>query len=215
MRIVGIDPSLNGFGVVELNWPSPNPTRTALFKTPPSMVFVDRYTTQRERLLAFLREAPPDAVGIESPPFGASFSEGMYALFVMTNEALRSLNMNVVFFGPTQVKQHAHEYLHRPAGWKMLKPDLIEAARKSSGIGKWNHNVADAHRIGLMAGRFWTFLGGTLSEADLTPVELDLFTRSHTFTRGKKAGKTENSGLIYRENDRFFRWSMGAPGPTP
>ena len=215
MRVVGLDPSLNGFGVVELSFPGSVLTRTGLFKTPSDMVFVDRYTTQRDRVLSFLKETPPDMVGVESPPFHASFSEGMYALFVMTNEAIRALGLNVVYFSPGQVKQHAHEFLNRPKGWKMEKSDLIEAARRSSGVAKWNHNVADAHRIACMAGRFWSFLEGEVKESELTPVEKEIFTRTHTFQRGKNAGKTEETGLIYRENDRFFRWSCESGGVRP
>ena len=212
MRIIGIDPSLNGFGVVDLSWPNTAPVRTDLFKTSSKTVFVDRYTSQRDSLLSFLKESPPDAVGIESPPFHASFSEGMYALFVMVNEAIKALKLDVVYFAPGQVKQHAHEFLARPKGWKMMKPDLIEAAQKSSGIRKWNHNVADAHRIALMAGRFWNYLAGSILESDLTPTERKLFTEVHTFSKGKHAGETEKTGLVFRENERFYRWSQTVEG---
>jgi hypothetical protein len=48
---------------------------------------------------------------------------------------------------------------------------------------------------------------GHLTEADLTPVEKDQFTKIHTFKRGKRAGVTEERGLIFKETDRYFLWS--------
>lgn len=171
------------------------------------MTFVDRYIFMRESLRTLLREVRPDKVGIESPIFHNMFSEGMYGLFLYSNEALRTERKDVVFFAPEQGKAHARESLRRPKGWKMLKGDMVEAAKKDTGRGQWNHNEADAYLIGRLAARFWGFYAGSISEAELSPVEHSQFLLIHTYQRGKKAGQVVKKGLMYREEDRFFLWS--------
>jgi Holliday junction resolvasome RuvABC endonuclease subunit len=181
------------------------------------MTFVDRYTFMRDSLRELLQRHQPDKVGIESPFFGGEFSEGMYALFVYSNEALKLERRDVVYFSPLQGKAHARESLGRPDGWKMMKPDMVAAMKHDLG-GKGrnaNHNEADAYLVGRLAGRFWQYYDGALADTDLTPVELEYFTKTHTFTRGKKAGKTERKGLVYREEDRFFRWSQDGSSEAP
>jgi hypothetical protein len=90
----------------------------------------------------------------------------------------------------------------------MDKADMIEAAKTETGIkGKWNHNVADAFWVAKSASRFWQLYEGEIDVVDLTPPEKSQFTKIHTYVRGKKAGQTVKSGLLHRENDRFFLWS--------
>jgi hypothetical protein len=172
------------------------------------MTFVDRYVFMRDSLRALIQRLQPDKVGIESPFFGGSFSEGMYALFVYSNEALRLERKDVVFFSPGQGKAHARETIKRPATWKMLKTDMVEAAKTDTGGGKWNHNEADAYLIARLAGRFWGFVEGVIPEAELTPVETKQFVSIHTYQRGAHAGQTIKTGLMFREEDRYFRWSQ-------
>lgn len=177
------------------------------------MTFVDRYVFMRESLRALLRDVQPDKVGIESPIFHNMFSEGMYGLFLYSNEALRVEQRDVVFFAPEQGKAHARESLRRPKGWKMLKGDMVEAAKKDTKSGQWNHNEADAYLIGRLAARFWGFYAGEIPESELTPVERTQFLLIHTYQRGKKAGQVVKRGLMYREEDRFFLWSKVSPLP--
>jgi hypothetical protein len=175
------------------------------------MTFVDRYASMRESLRQLIQKTKPDKVGIESPIFNDLFSEGMYGLFLYSNEALRIEQKDVVFFSPGQGKAHARESLKRPKGWKMLKADMVAAAKHDAGLGKWNHNEADAYLIARLAARFWDFYAGAIQEETLTPVELAQFTLIHTFQRGKRAGQVVKKGLLYRESDRFFRWSLVPP----
>lgn len=182
------------------------------------MVFVDRYTGAREILRALVQRYKPDAVGIESPFFGGSFSEGMYALFTYTNEAMRLERRDVVYFSPLQVKAHARESLGRPDGWKMMKPDMVAAARADlggKGVGPFDHNEADAYLVARLAGRFWGACRGVLPPSSLTSVERKLFTAEHTYIRGKRAGQTDRKGLLFREEDRYFEWSALAPDQSP
>jgi hypothetical protein len=176
------------------------------------MMFLDRYIFMRTVLLELIAKHKPDKVGIESPFFGGSYSEGMYGLFLFSNEALKMSRMDVVYFSPLQVKSHARESLARPKGWEMMKPDMVEAAKADLSVRKAiNHNEADAYLVARLAGRFWNYLDGKVPDASLTTVERKLFSEVHTFSRGKKAGRTVQKGLVYREEDRFFRWSQ-VPG---
>jgi hypothetical protein len=152
-------------------------------------------------------------VGCEYPIFNDLYSEGMYGLFLFTSEALRASKVNLVFFSPPQVKAHARDFLARPLVdgklWTMQKGDMVEAAREDTGgTGQWNHNEADAYWVARAAGRFWSFLNGDITDADLTPPERSQFTKIHTFTRGKRAGRTAKTGIAYREDERFFRWAQ-------
>jgi hypothetical protein len=172
------------------------------------MEFIVRYMSMRDSLRSLIQEHKPDRVGIEYPIFSAMFSEGMYGLFLYSCEALLAEQKDVVFFSPGQAKAHARESLGRPKGWKMLKSDMVAAAKFDAGPGKWNHNEADAYLIARLAARFWDFYEGHIEEAALTPVERKQFLLIHTFQRGKRAGQTIKKGLLYRESDRFFRWSQ-------
>ena len=211
MRVLGCDPSLTNFGwaIHDTRFPLGDKRRCEIrgrFQTTAKMEFLDRYCSHRDSLAKLIREQKPDRVGIEYPVFGQLFSEGMYGLFLYTCEALKSEGCDVVFWTPLQGKAHAREKISRPKGWKMDKKDMVEAAKADCGQ-RMNHNEADAYHIAVLAARFWSLYEGLILEADLTPVESKYFSKVHTYSRGKKAGKTVKTGMIHRENDRFFLWS--------
>ena len=147
-------------------------------------------------------------MGIEHPVFNDTYSEGMYGLFLFSLESIRGHAQDLVFFAPPQVKSFAKEILGRPKSWKMLKSDMVDAARDDTGGGKWDHNEADAYHVARAAGRFWELYAGLITEDELTLVEARTFTRIHTYVRGKKAGQTELKGILHRESERFHLWSM-------
>lgn len=211
MKVLGCDPSLTNFGwaLHDSTAPVGTPDRCVVrgrLSTPAKMEFVSRYIHQRECLRALIQEHKPDAVGIEYPVFDNLYSEGMYGLFLYTCEALRAERMDVVFWSPLQVKAHARATIDRPPKWVMDKVDMVEAAQKDC-AARMNHNEADAYLVAVLSARFWAFYKGDITLHDLTPIEAKYFCDVHTFTKGKKAGKTEQRGVIYRESDRFFRWS--------
>lgn len=213
MIVLGLDPSLTNFGwaVHDTSHPvgdAKRCVRRGRFQTSSRTLFIDRYMDMRERLRALLREAQPDKVGIEYPVFNDLWSEGMYGLFLYSCEALKTENMDVVFWSPMQVKAFARDIIPRPKGWKMMKADMVEAAKVDSGKGVWNHNEADAYHVARLAARFWLFHDGQIGEDDLTETETRYFTQIKTFVRGKKAGRVEHRGMVYREGDRFFLWSQ-------
>jgi hypothetical protein len=145
---------------------------------------------------------------VESPPFGELWSEGLYGLFLYVNEALFVRRKDVVFFDPKTLKSLVKMDPSVVKG-KMGKGEMVEFAMADAGLKKpINHNEADAYHLARFAARFWEFQSGVLTESDLTPSELHTFARTHTYTRGKRAGEVTKLGTVYRENDRFFRYSL-------
>lgn len=175
--------------------------------TSPRDIWVARYVRLREEIKALLdRYLLIEAVGVESPPFGEQFSEGLYALFVMVNEAVWSRRRDVVHFDPGTVKMLAKVDPASRKG-KMFKSDMIEAAKQDTGVCRWNADEADAYHIARFAARFWSLLRGEITVSDLTPSEYQAFAREHTFVRGKRAGQTVQTGAVFKEDRRFFRFS--------
>lgn len=217
MITLGLDPSLTGFGwcVIDSR-KAPGEGRVVakgVVKTLASTVFVLRYVSLRDTLIELLKEhSSVENVGVESPPFGEQFSEGLYGLFLYVNEALALQRKDVVYFDPLTVKALAKMDSSVRKG-TMDKRDMIEAARVDSGLTPWNHNEADAYIIARSASRFWEYMGGYLEESELTPSERGSFLRIHTVKRGPLAGQTVKKGLVFRESDRFFRFSsLGVDG---
>lgn len=212
MICLGLDPSMTGFGWCIHDSSAVGAKRILArgrFATSPREVFVKRYKDLRlgvSNLLSSHSEI--EAVGVESPAFGELWSEGMYALFVMTNEAIYDARKDVVYFDPVTVKLLVKQDPKSRKG-KMFKGDMVESAKLDSGVtGRFNHNEADAYHVARFAARFWELDRGLISEEDLTPSERHVFLRTHTYTRGKKAGRTERLGTMFREGDRFFRFSQ-------
>ena len=216
MRVLGLDPSLTNFGWAIIDTDKPVGDRARCesrgrFKTSSKMLFIDRYIEMREELRAKVREVSPDRVGLEFPVFDNLWSEGMYGLFLYTCEALKAEGQDVVFWSPLQVKAHARDFLGRPTiggrQWRMDKPDMVAAAKKDVGGGRWNHNEADAYLVALLASRFWLLHEDLIRERDLTPRERKYFLEIKRYVRGKREGKVDKKGVLYRENERFFLWS--------
>lgn len=216
MLVLGFDPSLTNFGWAIHDTDGTGEGRCPArgrFQTSSKTLFVDRYIQMRENVLNLLGQYPNvKHLGCESPVFKELYSEGMYGLYLYTCEAMRLGRRDVVLFSPPQVKTHARLFLDRPTiggkVWVMGKPDMVEAAKTDcGGSGTWNHNEADAYWVARTAARFWLHLEGRVSVGDLTSVEQKQFREIRTIQRGKRAGQTVESGILYREDERFFRWS--------
>ena len=211
MIVLGLDPSLTNFGWALYDSTATGKARCPArgrFKTKSSELFVSRFMSLRQSLIDLVEKYNPDKIGVESVVFHSSYSEGMYALFVYVNEALFSLHKDVLYLAPSQVKSFSRPIGAFPEGWKMDKPEMVKCAKEhTGGVGKWNHNEADAYLIAVMASRFWLLKDGLIQEDDLSSLEEELFTKKHTFSRGKKKGVTEYRGLIYKKNDRYYEWS--------
>lgn len=210
MLTLGLDPSLTQYGWALHNSNASGRDRCPArgrFRTKSKDLQVSRYCYLREELGKLIDKYKPDRIGLESPVFHSTYSEGMYCLFMFSQEKIWKKNKDVVFFSPHQVKKFARPIADRPPKWKMGKKDMVDAAKKDVGGGKWNHNEADAYLIAVMAGRFWSLQSESIDESNLTEIEKELFTAKHTYTRGKKKGSTDYKGIIYKEDDRFYLWS--------
>jgi len=210
MLSIGLDPSMTGFG-----WCVHNPWAVGKsrvvdkgrFETSSKQVFVARYLELRSCVSALLDRFPESKiVGVESPPFGERWSEGLYGLFLYVNEAIYLHRKDVVYFDPATVKSLAKEDPELRKG-KMFKADMVVMAKADTGIGRWNNDEADAYHIARFAARFWLLLEGHITEEVLLPSERHTFLQSHTFVRGKHLGETHKIGTIFREGERFFRFS--------
>ncbi len=210
MITLGLDPSLTGFGWCIHNSSALGADRVVArgrFHTSPRTLWIKRYVDLRESVHALLQSyLLVEAVGVESPPFGAQYSEGLFALFFAVNEAVWNNHRDVVYFDPVTLKMLTKEDPSTRKG-KMFKSDMIDAAVADTGVGKWTSDEADAYHAARYAARFWMLLNGQIRESDLTPAEHRAFVRVHTFTKGKKAGQTVRSGAVFKENLRFFRFS--------
>lgn len=210
MYTLGLDPSLSGFGWVIYNSSATGAARVLArgrWSTSSKTIWVERYFLLRQELCQVLDSYPLiEAVGVESPPFGELWSEGLYALFLMVNEAVWSHRKDVVYFDPSTLKMLVKEDPRVRKG-KMFKSDMIDAAKAETGLKKWSSDEADAYHVAKFSARFWLLLQGTIQEADLTPSEYRAFVKIHTFTKGKRAGQTVKSGAMFKENQRFFRFS--------
>lgn len=217
MITLGLDPSMTGFGWCVHDSSAEGPARVVArgrFATSAKAIFVQRYIDLRGYVNEVLDRFPSiEAVGVESPPFGEQWSEGLYGLFVYVNEAIYTHRKNVVYFDPGTVKMLVKGD-HKARKGKMFKADMVEAAKLDTGItGRFNHNEADAYHIGRFAARFWLFFDKQVTEDELTPAEHQAFARVHTFKRGEKAGETVRLGAVFKEGQRFFRFSAIPPEP--
>ncbi len=219
MRILSMDPSLRNFGWVHKDYSTSEILERGKFETSPKdMDFVQRNAYLRDEIYHLCTRTDPEGVGVEYPIFNDLYSEGMYALFCFTAEALRAARQRVAFFTPGQGKAHAERYSIAsgilPEDWKkvtgektMTKGGMVRAAKGHNGGGRWNEHEADAYWIGLATYRFWALYDGVIGLDDLNELELHQFLRNHTYVRGKKKGKTTWGGLFFKENDRFYLWN--------
>lgn len=207
MIVLGLDPSLTGFGWCVHRSDIDGPGRVVakgVWKTPASQVFVGRYMFMRESVGQLIDKYPEvQAVGVESSTFGESWSEGAYGLFLYVTEAVFMRRLDLVYFDPLTVKLLAKMDPKIRRG-TMNKGDMIEAAKADTTIKRWNHNEADAFIIARSAARFWEFYGGSLVDDELTPSERHVFAR----TRKTRTGALVKEGTVFREDDRFFRFSL-------
>lgn len=210
MLSLGLDPSLTGFGWVVHDPNAQDHARVVKkgrFRTTARQIFVERYIFLRENVKALLDEFPEvSIVGVESPPFGESFSEGLYALFVQVNEAVFTRRRDVVYFDPTTVKFLAKEDPSFRKG-RMFKADMMALAKADTGITRWNADEADAYHVARFAGRFYQLLENQIEEDVLLPSEKQVFLKYKTITRGEQAGQVKGTGVLFKEGSRFHRFS--------
>lgn len=207
MRVIGLDPSLSSYGWCILDAESDGTTSVVdrgRFMTGSHWLEIKRYLHLRACLREVILRYGPKAAGLETPYFGGDYSEGLYALFVINQEVLYRNGVDTVYFAPTQLKKLASG---DTKGKKMFKSDMIAEAKKFSGIQVWNADEADAYHASKFGSRFWQLVSKDITEQELSPVEEAVFLNRHSFTRGKKAGTTEENGIFFKRMKRWFPFS--------
>jgi len=213
MLVLGLDPSLTGFG-----WALVESDEAGGVKSPARGTwrtqkkdyssFIDRYIYLRGKIRELVRSHKIDRAAIESPTFGQQASSQMHSLFTFSCEALRENSLDTVLVGNTQSKAIVRRYLGRPGEWTISKHEMKVAAKKETGDPKnWTGDSADAFWAGYIGLRFWMFRDREIGKNSLTPYEKKMFTEIQKPKKGKKAGQILKKGLIHRQNDRFFLWS--------
>ena len=209
-RSCGLDPSLSNFGWCALDAEGRVVDR-GRFQSNPKDLFMARYRWLRGEVLNLVRRLGDVRVGLESPVFGGTYSEGLYALFVQVMEVLWLSSTDVVLFSPSTLKAYVRDLIESDGlGVPALvdKPEMISEARRLTGEPRWTSDEADAYHAARAASRFWAVLEGRLPEASLLPREQRSFLGIRRAGRGPLKGLVvERAGLAFREGDRFFRFS--------
>jgi Holliday junction resolvasome RuvABC endonuclease subunit len=207
MIVLGLDPSLTGYGWALIDSEKEGTDSVldyGVMKTKAKTFMPQRYRDLADGLEEIIvnSEHEIDWVGIEHPPFNASYSLGLYALYMYTIEVLMNHRLGFVYFLPSQLKAFVRSILDDKG--KMFKSDMKDAMKKllnDEWEGRLNNNVADAFLVGYHAARFRQLLEGELSEDDLTEKEAQAWTKT---IKRRKTGKIDKVGMIYQEDEKFF-----------
>lgn len=208
--ILGVDPSLTSTGWAVFDSKKMSCEEWGTIKTTPKEVVVFRFLRIKHNLSKVIEKYNIRYAGCEAPVFGGYETGTAYALYISLLEVLSSKKIDVVFLAPRQIQKIVKLEGYSTAG-KVFKSDSVEAAKdflKDIIPSRATGDKADAFHAARIGSRFWDFFNEQLGEEGLTPTEKEMFTKKHTFVRGKNKGLTEKKGLIYRENDLFFRFSQ-------
>ena len=211
MPIVGIDPSLThtGWVVFDENKTGKDAVlQIGCFKTDTADgLYANRLIMQRERLRLLLTFHKVKFVIMEAPLFGEHSTEILYALHQFFHEVFLDLKIYLVYLQPSTVKKYAYPDMDPNDVSKHL---MTHAALKElDRLGKrFSEHAADAYFIGKVGLKYyqWLFMK-KFSDHDLSDAERNLFCGKHTFVKGIKKGVTEYTGIIYRENERFYDYT--------
>lgn len=212
MLVLGLDPSLRAFGWCIYNSEA-SPKRRIVESghegTIVSTVQVARFMHFRAMVENLLFSHKIEAVGIESPAYGGGpFSEIHFGLMLFCLEVVFKKRIDCVLFDPTTLKYLAKEDPKLRKG-KFNKIDMQKYVAIDTDTPKLiDNNEADAYCIAKFCSRMIGFSAGKISPEELTPSELSVFLgRSKTRKILGGAKITKRTAHVFRENNRFFRFS--------
>jgi Holliday junction resolvasome RuvABC endonuclease subunit len=202
MKVLGCDPSLTDFGWALLDTGNTKNVvhASGRIRTKSKDFFAARYLHHRTEIHRVIVEHEPQFVGIEIPPHDASWSAGLYPIWISIAEICFQKRIPFATFLPSQIKAYARGTLGDSG--KMFKSDMVDAAKSLTGIsGKLNHNIADAIIIAWFAMRLKGLIDGKLTEEDLSDKEKYLLTR---VVKKRSSGLVEKEGLFYKEGTSYY-----------
>lgn len=209
--IIGIDPSLTHVGWVlfdENKMGKESVLQAGVFKTSTADgLYANRLIMQRERIRLLLSFYNIKFVAMEAPLLEEWSTELLYALHQFFHDVFLDLKIYMVYLQPSTVKKYAYPDKD-PA--EVTKHDMTHMALKElNRLGKrFSEHAADAYFIGKIGLKYyqWLFMK-KFTDDDLSDAERNLFCGKHTFVKGIKKGFTEYTGIIYRENERFYDYT--------
>lgn len=203
MLILGCDPSLtdHGWSVIRYENDKLELLDSGRIRTKSKELQVVRYERHWEEFEALLEKHQPDYVGMEIPPPQASYSAGLYPIWVRMASLCKQYRIPYATWMPSSLKSYAKEILDDPKAKKLFKSDMVEAAQiLLDSKARINHNIADSIIVNAMTFKLWSVVEGVLEESDLSEKEKHLLTRVHT----KRTGEVEKKGMVYKEGDMYF-----------
>jgi Holliday junction resolvasome RuvABC endonuclease subunit len=209
--IIGIDPSITHCAYVLLNETKTGKeafVKSGTFITEHAdALFVQRLIMQRERLRHLLTSNNIKFVAMEAPIWGDNSTELLYALHQFFHEVFLELKIYLIYLQPSTVKKYAYPDMDPD---NISKSHMTHAAKKELDLmnKRFSEHEADAYFVGKIGLKYyqWLFLK-KFSDHELSEAEQHLFCGKHTFVKGIKKGITEYTGIIYRENERFYDYT--------
>jgi Holliday junction resolvasome RuvABC endonuclease subunit len=210
MPIAGFDPSLTHIGWIIFDQEKTGAKavlEAGTFQTSPKDGhLIQRLLMQQERIRLLLTSRKVSFVSMEAPIWKDWNSEILFALNQFIHQVLLDLKIFMVHLQPSTLKKYAYPELDPN---DVTKSHMTHQAKKELNRmnKRFSEHVADAYFAGKIGLKFyqWYFLH-MYSDDDLTEQERNLFCGKHTFVKGEKKGLTEYTGIIYRENERFFNY---------
>lgn len=203
MIVLGLDPSLTdqGWSVMDYSRPiGEQLIASGRVRTKSSDYTIRRYRKHYEEIRDVVDTYKPEYVGIEIPPPQASWSAGLYPIWIGNADICTERRIPYATWMPTSVKAYARDILDDSG--KMFKSDMVEAAQVVlQDNAKINHNIADSILINHLSYRLRLLILKAIDEDDLTEKERYMFTR--VVTR-RKTGKVEKLGMVFKEGEMYF-----------
>lgn len=211
MPILGVDPSLTHTGWVlfdENKTGKDAVLQIGVFQTEKKDgLYANRLVTQRERIRLLLESNNIKFVTMEAPLLETQSTEILYALHQFFHEVFLDLKIYLVYLQPSTVKKYAYPDMNPN---DVSKAFMSHAAKKElDRLGRrFSEHAADAYFIGKIGLKYyqWLFMK-KFTDDQLSDAERALFCGKHTFVKGVKKGFTEYTGIIYRENERFYDYT--------
>lgn len=235
--ILGLDPSIRKSGYCVLDTDAPYNTlieRGRLYTSPKDGILTLRLIKQQRQVRELMEKYSIDFVAMEAPYLGGDEAEHLFALNQFIHHVFYDRGTYVIAFPPTQLKSLSlptvssqetgknHYVVVAQERFDLLgerltddEADAMNAAFLGRVYYQWKfenklttedlltigptlHPLAGELRAGFINIKYTKLIGPRIHKA---------FAGQHEFTRGRKKGTVEYTGLMYRENELFWDYT--------